>query len=238
MFKVVCFDLDGTLLPMDTEAFVEQYLKELAPFLAPVLSPNKLVPLIWDATRTMIENTDPTRTNEEVFQERFLSRSGFKRDEIWPMFDRFYSEHFPTMKQYVEPGPLGRQVVEAALSGGYRVAVATNPVFPKAAIRERMRWADVDDLVEWVSVYEETHHCKPQPGYYREVAERMGAAPEECLMVGNDLQEDMVAKGVGMKTYLVTDWLIDRGHPVYEPDQRGTMEELLRDLKEKRGLFS
>lgn len=223
---------------MDTEAFVEQYMKALAPYVAEVIPPDQLIPLLWDATRRMIENTDPTRTNEEVFTQHFLDRSGLEKEAIWPLFERFYAEHFPTLKQYVEPGTRGREVVQAALDQGYRIAVATNPVFPESAIRERMRWAEVEDLVEWVSVYEETHHCKPQPGYYREVAERMEVSPQECLMVGNDVQEDMVAKTVGMKTYLVTDWLIDRGHPSYEPDQQGTLEQLLQDVRERRGLFS
>lgn len=238
VIKVICFDLDGTLLPMDTEAFIQQYMKELAPFMASVLPPDKLVPLIWDATQTMIANTDPARTNEEVFTERFLTRSGLQREQIWPLFDRFYEEQFPALKRYVNPSPLARQAVETAIKRGYRVAVATNPVFPKAAIRERMRWAAVEDLVEWVSVYEETHHCKPQPEYYREVSEQMGVTPAECLMVGNDLQEDIAAKEAGMKTYLVTDCLIDRGYPTFEPDQRGSMEEFLHDLREGRGVLA
>ncbi|PTX63299.1 FMN phosphatase YigB (HAD superfamily) [Melghirimyces profundicolus] len=237
MLKVCCFDLDGTLLPMDTEAFIAQYLKELAPYVAHVLPPDKLVPLIWDATKTMIANQDETLTNERVFEKRFLAQSGLKKEEIWPLFDRFYAERFPTLKKYVEPSPLSRQVVEAALDRGYRVAVATNPVFPEAAIRERMRWAEVEDLVEWVSVYEETHFCKPQPGYYREVAKEMDVGPEECVMIGNDVQEDMVAGTVGMKTYLVTDYRIDRGEPAYTPDQEGTLEQLLTDIREGNGVF-
>ncbi|EGK07052.1 haloacid dehalogenase domain protein [Desmospora sp. 8437] len=238
MLKVLCFDLDGTLLPMDTEIFIGSYMKELAPYMEEILPQDKLIPLIWDATQTMIGDQDGSRTNEEVFTERFLSRSGLKKEEVWPTFDKFYSEHFPTLKQYVQPSPRSRQVVETALDRGYRVAVATNPVFPKEAIRERMCWAQVEDLVEWVSVYEETHFCKPNPGYYREVAAAMGVSPEECAMIGNDVQEDLVAGTVGMKTYLVTDCLIDRGEPAYRPDQKGTMEELLAEIRERKGIFA
>lgn len=238
MLKVLCFDLDGTLLPMDTETFIGQYIKELAPYVADIIPAEKLVPFVWDATKTMIADQDESRTNEEVFTERFLSRSGLKKEEIWPTFDKFYREHFPTLKKYVQPSSLSRKVVETALDRGYRVAVATNPVFPKEAIRERMRWAQVEDLVEWVSVYEETHFCKPQPGYYREVAAVMEVSPEDCAMIGNDVQEDLVAGTIGMKTYLVTDCLIDRGEPAYLPDQEGTMEKLLTEVREGKGIFS
>ncbi|MFD1425942.1 HAD superfamily hydrolase (TIGR01509 family) [Kroppenstedtia sanguinis] len=238
MLKVLCFDLDGTLLPMDSKVFIRSYMKELALYMEEILPQDKLVPLIWDATETMIGDPDGSCTNEQVFTERFLSQAGLKKEEIWPIFDKFYSERFPRLKQQVQPSPRSRKVLETALDRGYRVAVATNPVFPGVAIRERMRWAQVEDLVEWVSVYEETHFCKPNPDYYREVAAAMGVSPEECAMIGNDVQEDLVAGTIGMKTYLVTDCLIDRGEPTYQPDQKGTMEELLTEIQEGKGIFA
>ncbi len=238
MLKVLCFDLDGTLLPMDSKVFIRSYMKELALYMEEILPQDKLVPLIWDATETMIGDPDGSCTNEQVFTERLLSQAGLKKEEIWPIFDKFYSERFPRLKQQVQPSPRSRKVLETALDRGYRVAVATNPVFPGVAIRERMRWAQVEDLVEWVSVYEETHFCKPNPDYYREVAAAMGVSPEECAMIGNDVQEDLVAGTIGMKTYLVTDCLIDRGEPTYQPDQKGTMEELLTEIQEGKGIFA
>ncbi|GGE26156.1 hydrolase [Marinithermofilum abyssi] len=238
MIKVCLFDLDGTLLPMDTEAFVEKYMGTLAPYVADVIPPKELVSLIWDATKKMIADTDPTKTNAEVFEERFLAQSRLEREEIWPLFDRFYVEEFPKLKTYAQPTPISRQVVKAAREKGYKVVVATNPVFPREAILERMRWAQVDDLVHWATVYEETHFCKPQPGYYREIAERLGVRPEECVMIGNDMQEDMVASTVGMKTFFLTECRIDRGQPKYQPDQEGTMEELLTAIREGKGLFA
>ncbi len=237
MLKVCCFDLDGTLLPIDTDAFIKQYLQELAPYMAEIIPPEKLVSLIWEATKVTIADQDKHRTNEEVFQEHFLAQSGVKKEEIWPLFDRFYTEHFPTLKKYVQTSSLSRQVVQAALDRGYRVAVATNPIFPREAVLERLRWAQVEDLVELYTAYEDTHFCKPHSGYYQEVARKMGVEPEECAMIGNDVQEDMVAGTLGMKTYLVTDFRIDRGEPAYTCDQKGTLEQLLTDIREGKGIF-
>ncbi|SMO93180.1 HAD family hydrolase [Melghirimyces algeriensis] len=235
--KVCCFDLDGTLLPMDTESFIREYINALSLYMGDIFPSDQLLPLIWDATKTMIENQDETLTNEQVFQQRFLSLSGMKKEEIWPHFDKFYREQFPTLKKYIQPSPISRQIIQAALDRGYRVAVATNPVFPRMAILERMRWAQVEDLVEWVSVYEESYLCKPNPGYFLEVAQKMEVSPEDCVMIGNDVQEDLVAGTVGMKTYLVTDCLIDRGNPVYKPDQSGSLEQLYKDIQEGNGMF-
>ncbi|SFS82614.1 HAD family hydrolase [Marininema halotolerans] len=238
MIKVICFDLDGTLLPMDTEAFIGEYLKALTPHVAPVMAAEQLFPLIWDATKTMIESDEANYTNAQVFERRFLEKSGLTRDQIWHIFDDFYENHFSSLKKYVEEAPYSRQIVQSALDRGYRVAVATNPVFPRAAIQERMRWAGVDDLVEWVSVYEETHWCKPHPNYYREVAQSMNVIPEECIMVGNDRQEDLVASTVGMTTYWVKQHRIDRGSPTFTPDGEGTMSELLSDIQNGNGIFA
>ena len=45
-------------------------------------------------------------------------------------------------------------------------------------------------------------------------------------MVGNDVQEDMVASEIGMGTFLVTDYLIDRQVPKYQVQNEGTLLEL------------
>ncbi|MFC7440347.1 HAD family hydrolase [Laceyella putida] len=239
MIKACLFDLDGTLLPMDTEAFVKIYLGALAPQVAHLIPPDKLVKMIWHATEEMIKNVDENVTNEQVFERVFLQLCGLNKGDIWPIFDRFYRDEFPKLKGHVGHNPLMREVVQAAVDKGYKVAVATNPVFPKEAIHERMRWAGVDDLpFEVVTVYEEMHFCKPQPKYYLEVAKRLGVQPDECVMIGNDMQEDMVASTVGMKTYYLHQHRIDRGRPVYPFDMEGTAEELLAAIREGKGVFA
>lgn len=238
MIKACLFDLDGTLLPMDTDRFVEIYLKALTPHVAHLIPQDKLVPMIWKATMAMIESQECELTNEQVFEREFLKLAGLKKEEIWPEFDRFYEVEFPKLQQYTGHNPIAREVVQAALERGYKVAVATNPVFPKAAIMERMRWAGVADLpFEWVTVYEETHYCKPRPQYYREVAEHLDVQPEECVMIGNDMQEDMVASTIGMKTFFLSEHRIDRGKPSYRVDQEGSLTDLLEAIRTGTGVF-
>lgn len=238
MSKACLFDLDGTLLPMDTEAFVKIYLGSLAPQVAHLIPPDKLVKMIWQATEEMIKNTDRSLTNAEVFEQSFLKRCGLNREDIWPIFDQFYRDEFPKLQDHVGYHPLMREVVLAAVDRGYKVAVATNPVFPKEAIHERMRWAGVADLpFEVITIYEEMHFCKPQPQYYLEVAERLGVKPSECIMIGNDMQEDMIASTTGMKTYYLDQHRIDRGQPRYPFDMEGTVEELLAAIREGKGIF-
>ena len=93
---------------------------------------------------------------------------------------------------------------------GYRVALATNPIFPHMATQNRIRWAGlVPEDFEIYTTYEASTFCKPNPAYYLEVARTLGVKPEECLMVGNDATEDMAAREVGMDVFLLTDCLIN-----------------------------
>jgi HAD superfamily hydrolase (TIGR01549 family) len=235
----ILFDLDGTLLEMHTEPFVKAYLKELGSYIGDKYDAEKLLAVIWDATKAMIVSNEPEKTNEQVFIEHFLAKSGIEKAEIWPIFEAFYRDVFPKLSDLTYPSPWAKKIVDAAKSQGYRVAVATNPVFPQDAIFSRLAWIELSPSdFELVTVYEESHYTKPNKGYFLEICEKLGVAPEECIMVGNHMQEDMVASQLGMKTFLVTNYLEDRGEPGYQVDQRGTLEELYTAITNRTGVFA
>ncbi|QOY35638.1 HAD family hydrolase [Anaerobacillus isosaccharinicus] len=238
MTKVILFDLDGTLLPMDTDAFVKGYLKHLAPKVASIIAPEHFLKCLWAGTEAMMRNIEAEKTNEHVFEETFLELTKLKKEDIWPTLDDFYTNVFPTLSHLCSPTPLARQVVEEAVKQGYRIAVATNPVFPKAAIYERLRWAGIEDMpFEVVTFYENSSFTKPHAQYYQEICDRLEVEPSECLMVGNDKQEDMAASQIGMKTFLVEGYIIDRGEPSYPINEQGTLEQFYVSLMKRQGLF-
>ena len=70
------------------------------------------------------------------------------------------------------------------------------------------------------------HFCKPYAEYYWEIAELIGCAPGECLMVGNAPVFDLAAGKVGMKTFLLGDG------PRPQADYWGDMGDLCRLLAE------
>ncbi|SDY30669.1 haloacid dehalogenase superfamily, subfamily IA, variant 1 with third motif having Dx(3-4)D or Dx(3-4)E [Evansella caseinilytica] len=239
MVKVILFDLDGTLLPMDTDAFINTYLSKLAPSVAEIVDPDRFVKALLTGTEAMIRSKDREKTNEQVFEEAFLPLIELKKEAIWPALDHFYDNVFPTFSYLSKPSPLSRKIVEEAGNQGYRLAVATNPLFPRTAIHHRLQWADVADIpFDLVTVYEESTYTKPHAEYYMEICSRLDVRPEDCIMVGNDIQEDMVASEIGMKTFLVEGYVIDRGEPHYRIDDRGTLEALFRKLQRKEGIFA
>ncbi|MTI80097.1 MAG: HAD family hydrolase [Firmicutes bacterium] len=226
MIKAILFDLDGTLLPMDMEVFTREYFKGLTGDFCHLYDPSDFQKYIWQATKAMVKDSRPETTNEEVFMENFFPLVNHREEELMPMFDQFYTKKFIQLDKYTNPTPLARKIVSLLADKGYKLALATNPVFPMAATSARMRWAGIDDLPwEIVTTYEHSHFCKPNPGYFAEIIEQLGIKPHQALMVGNDTMEDLVASKLGIKTYLATDCLIDRGDSPFKPDASGTLKE-------------
>ena len=207
----VLFDLDGTLLPMDQEAFTTGYFKLLAKKLAPHgYEPKSLVDAIWAGTAAMVKN-DGSRTNEQAFWEKFAEIYGAdKARDDQPLFEDCYAPEFAAAREYCGFNAAAAETVRRLKARGLRAALATNPIFPRIATEQRIRWAGLapEDFA-LCTTYENSTFCKPNPDYYREVARTLGVSPAECLMVGNDALEDMAARETGMDVFLLTDCLIN-----------------------------
>lgn len=227
--RVLMFDLDGTLLGLDIDAFVPVYMGALARRFDGLVPNDTLVDAVLSSTWAMIADRDLSRSNEEVFWTHFEARAGLGRDQVGPVLTAFYRDEFPALGHMAKPLPEARQVLEHALSRGYTLVLATNPLFPRVAIQERMRWGGIHDIpFALITAYEDMHACKPQPEYYQEILNLVDARPEECLMVGNDVQEDLSAGLVGIRTFLVDGpYLRDKGGPRYRCDLRGSLVDLI-----------
>ena len=55
---------------------------------------------------------------------------------------------------------------------------------------------------------------------------QLNVSAEECLMVGNDVGEDMVTANLGMKVFLLTDCLINRTGADISQYPHGSFAEL------------
>lgn len=206
----VLFDLDGTLLPMDQEAFTRRYFALLTRAMAPHgYEPEALMKTVWAGTAAMVKN-DGSISNEAAFWNVFAARQGEKARADEPLFAAFYENEFAGARDACGFNPQAAEAVRAVKARGLRTALATNPIFPAVATQSRIRWAGLEpEEFELVTTYENSHFCKPNPAYYREVMQRLGVRPEECVMVGNDTAEDLAAREAGIDVFLVTDCLID-----------------------------
>jgi len=207
MPKAILFDLDGTLIDDSMETFLPPYFAALTKKLAHLIAPEKLIAQLHASTRAMVANTDPTRTLAQVFADDFFPRVGVPRETLLPLFDDFYAREYRELRIYVNPIPEARVIVQRACALRLPVVIATMPVFPRVAVDQRLEWGKLADLeYALITSYENMSTSKPNPAYYREIAEKLGCAPADCVMVGNEAQNDILpAKRVGMKTFWVTD---------------------------------
>ena len=229
----ILFDLDGTLLPMDQETFVKAYFGGLAQKLAPHgYEPNDLIKAVWAGTVSMVGN-DGSDTGEIAFWKRFASIYGAERSKKdYPLFEAYYKECFDDVARVCGRSPKAKEIIEFLKLKGVRRVLATNPLFPSIATEKRMAWAGLSPTdFELCTTYENSHFCKPNPSYYREILEKIGCAPEECAMVGNDVGEDMIARDLGMQVFLLTDCLINKKDQDINAYPHGGFDELLEWLK-------
>ena len=228
MIATVLFDLDGTPLPMDRDEFVNAYMGLLAKKLAPHgYDPKHLIAAVWAGTSAMVQNGGAA-TNEEVFWDDFCTIFGPDARKDMPLFEEFYAYDFAHVRTVCGFHPGAAEVVALLKEKGVTVALATNPLFPAIATRQRIRWAGLDpEELALVTTYENSRHGKPNPDYYRDVLAQLGKQPEQCLMVGNDVGEDMLpAETLGMQVFPLTDCIINKPGTDITRFPRGSFGEL------------
>lgn len=233
---MLLFDLDGTLLPMDQEVFLKAYFKGLAVKLAPFgYEAEKLFESIWAGIAAMVKNNG-LKSNEEVFWDVFADIYGEKVYDHKPVFESFYKNEFQKVKEVCGYNSNVPGMIQQLKEEGYRIVLATNPLFPRIATESRIRWAGLSpEDFELYTVYENSSYCKPNPEYYLDIVKKIGVKPEDCIMVGNDVTEDMIAETIGMQVFLLTDCLINKDERDISMYPQGGIQELTCWLTEMYG---
>lgn len=207
----ILFDLDGTLLPMDQDLFVMTYLKGLAARVVPAgYEPKALIDAVWKGTEAMVHN-DGSCLNEQRFWDTFTGLMGEKALADMPLFEAYYREDFDKVRSVCGFETAAKEVIELVKAKGLRPVLATNPFFPAIATHKRVAWAGLQpEDFAYITTYENSRYCKPNPRYYQEILETLQLRPEECVMVGNDATEDTAAAKLGIRVFLLTDCLINK----------------------------
>jgi FMN phosphatase YigB (HAD superfamily) len=205
MTLTLLLDLDDTLLNTNLDAFVPAYFQALAKELAPQVAPGLMIRALVSGTNLMNESEDFSHTLEEVFNKEFFPEINISRDSLEPTIENFYDNVFPTLSGLTSPKLEAKPFVEWAFSKGYRIAIATDPLLPRKATYHRLRWAGFEpERFELISTFDHFHFSKTHPAYYAEVLGRMGWPEGPVLMVGNDLERDILpAHKLGLATYYV-----------------------------------
>ena len=205
MLLTLLFDLDDTLLDTNMDAFIPAYFQALSKHLFDRVAPDLMLRALMHGTSLMNESADPTHTLQEVFEADFYPKLGIPKEEVVDAIEDFYDNVFPAIGKHTTRRPDAVPLINWALNSGYRVAIATDPLFPRKATYHRLRWAGFDpEQFELVSSFENFHFTKTHSAYYAEVLGQLGWPDGPVLMVGNDIQRDLIpAHKLGLKTYFI-----------------------------------
>jgi len=231
MTLTLLLDLDDTLLNTNLEAFVPAYFQALAQEFAPYIAPDLMVRALLSGLRKMNENEDFSKILQDVFDEEFYSQVGVSRKKLQAVADHYYDHVFPALAGLTTQNPQAKLFVDWALSQGYRIAIATDPLFPRKATYHRLRWAGFEpEQFELISTPDRFHFTKSHPAYYAEILGRMGWPEGPVLMVGNDMERDIrPAQMLGLATYHVDEEPASSFEP--ETGAHGKLADLRRWLE-------
>lgn len=221
MLNTVLFDLDGTLLPIDMKQFEQVYFGGLIKQFDGIIDGENLVRIIWEATKVMVANKEKI-SNETVFMNHLKTLINPEDFDLYlEKFESYYQGDFDRLKTIVNPNPAIQQAVNLLKQKGYDLILCTNPLFPEIAIKKRVQWAGFafSDF-KYITTFEKNHYCKPQIEYYQEVLQDNQLTAQQCLMVGNDPVEDLIASTIGIKTFLIDTHILKKETALI-PDYQG-----------------
>jgi FMN phosphatase YigB (HAD superfamily) len=231
MSKTLLVDLDNTLLHNEMDTFVPAYLQGLACHMAPYVDPKVMTKTLLAATHQMSQNQQPDLSLMEVFDAAFYPALNVKKADVQPVIDEFYEVHFPSLRRQTSPQPGAVQFVTQALEKGYRVGIATNPLFPLTAIQQRLAWAGLSPSLvpfDLVPSYSNFHFAKPNPAFFAEILAQMGWPEGPVIMIGDEADLDIAgARQLGIAAF----WTPSQPAAAWtgpEPEPpRGTLADVL-----------
>jgi FMN phosphatase YigB (HAD superfamily) len=225
----ILFDLDGTLLDIEMDAYINGYVDGLARCFEDLADRMVFAEVLVSSAYALLSARDGEQTNEQFFLSMVARQLGIGTNQLRKRLQHFYRDGLTVLSHLVKPFPRSRAILQSCFDHGLKVALATNPVFPRPAIEARLRNAGLDDFpYHHISSYENSHYCKPNPQFFLDILSRLDLSPARVVMVGNDTTYDLPALHAGIPTFLVDTCLIDHDRIAGRATWRGNHDDLLQ----------
>lgn len=193
--KVILFDVDGTLI--DTDDLIINSYRELFRRFRP----------------------DYKLTREEEI--------GFLGPTLASMFPRYFKEDFQLlfqvyrnyshehMREYSFVYDYAIEVIEHLKLKGYRLGVVTSRF--KSSVMSVLEEFDLTKYFEIIVSLDDVNTPKPDPEGINKCLSYFNVEPQECLYIGDNLNDYKAAISANVKTALVS-WARGRDNSLLKPD--------------------
>jgi len=209
MIKAVLLDMDKTLLVNPDMTFAKAFLEQFDQHMSQLLQVEQSSLGFRQAIQRMSQARDGSESNLALILRTLCEVMQRDIDTIQVAWESFYAEKYPTLGEYISPVTGASGLIQKLVADGFTVVIATNPIYPETAIKQRMEWANLptdDKLYALVTHAGNMHSAKPNPDYFAEILQYISIEPHEALMVGDSLKSDIIpAQTLGIHTYQIHD---------------------------------
>ena len=116
--RAILFDLDGTLLPLEQDVFVNTYFAALVKATAQRgYDPHQIIKAIHLGTQAMVQNQGG-KTNEAVLVDILVSVLGKNILQDLDLFDGFYEGEFQQIKHICGFNPQAKATIDVLKTKG------------------------------------------------------------------------------------------------------------------------
>lgn len=228
MIKAVLLDLDNTLLHNPDRRFASEILRLVERHFNQCFAIDGAGLAFRQCIRQVNRTGDDYATNSARMIESLSEELSLRPGEVADALAAFFAGSYSAVSSLTKPMSGARRLIQCLLDQGLLVAIATNPIYPEAAVLKRMAWAGLSDLVDefaFITHSENMRHAKPDRAYFAETVARVGVEPDEALLAGDsDTNDIQPASALGIHTWHVTDNsdLIALNEHVHRPNWRET----------------
>jgi FMN phosphatase YigB (HAD superfamily) len=209
MIKAVLLDMDNTLLVNPDMTFAKAFLEQFDQHMHQLLQVEQASLGFRQAIQRMSQARDGSESNIALILRTLCEFVQRDTEAIQAAWESFYTDKYPILREYISPVASASNLIHKLVDVRFTVVIATNPIYPETAIKQRMEWANLptdDNLYALVTHAENMHSAKPNPAYFAEILGRISIEPHEALMVGDSLKSDIIpAQTLGIHTYQIHD---------------------------------
>ena len=209
MIKGVLLDLDNTLLHNPDREFAAAFKMQIERHFLSRFGRAGAADALIRGIHAASASANWRLTNAELMLRCLADGLALDLDSAGAALDDFYLHAYAELSTLASPMDGANELCKSLLEANVHVAIATNPIYPEAAISQRLAWAGLSEYIDafvFVTHSENMHFAKPDQAYFAEAAARVGIEPDECLIIGDSPLNDVApARSLGMRAWQVTD---------------------------------